>query len=80
MKRDFTYIDDIVDGILGAMKNRNNSNHKIYNLGNNNPEVLLEFVKLIEKNFKFESKKNYYRCSQEMFQKHSLTLKKVKKI
>ena len=29
MKRDFTYIDDIVDGILGAMKNRNNSNHKI---------------------------------------------------
>ena len=57
MKRDFTYIDDIVDGILGAMKNRNNSNHKIYNLGNNNPEVLLEFVKLIEKTLNLKAKK-----------------------
>ena len=58
MQRDFTYIDDIVDGILGAMKNRNNRNHKIYNLGNNNPEVLLEFVELIEKTLNLKAKKN----------------------
>ena len=33
MERDFTYIDDIVQGILGALK-KNFSNHKVYNLGN----------------------------------------------
>ena len=48
MERDFTYIDDIVQGILGALKN-NISNHKVYNLGNSNPEVLLEFVNLLKK-------------------------------
>ena len=57
MERDFTYIDDIVQGILGALKNNNVSNHKIYNLGNSNPEVLMEFVELIEKTLKLNAKK-----------------------
>ena len=55
--RDFTYIDDIVQGILGALKNNNVSSHKIYNLGNSNPEVLMEFVELIEKTLKLNAKK-----------------------
>tara|TARA_B100001057_G_scaffold459894_2_gene510490 strand:+ start:551 stop:1507 length:957 start_codon:yes stop_codon:yes gene_type:complete len=58
MKRDFTYIDDIVQGILGALKSKIKVNHKIYNLGNSHPEVLLEFIKLIEKNLKLKAKKN----------------------
>ena len=57
MERDFTYIDDIVQGILGALKNNNVSNHKIYNIGNSNPEVLMEFVELIEKTLKLNAKK-----------------------
>jgi UDP-glucuronate 4-epimerase len=54
MKRDFTYIDDIVTGILGAL-NRNpvdakgQPDHKVYNLGNNHCEPLMKFIELIEK-------------------------------
>ena len=56
MERDFTYIDDIVQGILGALK-KNIPNHKVYNLGNSNPEVLLEFVELIEKTLNKKAQK-----------------------
>ena len=38
MKRDFTYIDDIVEGIKGAVNLKGDYKHKIYNLGNNKPE------------------------------------------
>jgi UDP-glucuronate 4-epimerase len=54
MKRDFTYIDDIVAGIIGAL-NRNPvdaqglPNHQVYNLGNNHCEPLMNFIELIEK-------------------------------
>lgn len=56
MERDFTYIDDIVQGILGALK-KNISNHKVYNLGNSNSEVLLKFVELIEKTLNKKAQK-----------------------
>ena len=46
MKRDFTYIDDIVDGICLAM--RSNINYGIYNLGNNKPEALMDMIRLLE--------------------------------
>lgn len=52
MQRDFTYIDDIVCGIMGVVKNIINEPDKvadIYNLGNNQPVKLLEFVAAIEK-------------------------------
>ena len=57
MQRDFTYIDDIVQGIIGALENKNKYTHKIYNLGNSNPEVLLQFVGLIEKTLNLKAKK-----------------------
>ena len=57
MQRDFTYIDDIISGINGAIFSKNNEQHKIYNLGNSKPEYLLEFIKLIEKNLGKEAKK-----------------------
>ncbi|UXN03590.1 NAD-dependent epimerase/dehydratase family protein [Bartonella sp. HY406] len=52
MMRDFTYIDDIVDGIIGAINrilNTENTIEPVYNLGNNRPSKLEEFVNLIEK-------------------------------
>ena len=50
MKRDFTYIDDIIDGIKKAMDK--NYKCEIFNLGNNKTENLLDLIKIIEKNLK----------------------------
>ena len=56
-KRDFTYIDDIVEGIIKVMGKapiRKDGEdglpippYKIYNIGNNNPENLLDFVSIL---------------------------------
>lgn len=53
-KRDFTYIDDIVDGVLAAAEKpaaneTGVSMHKLYNLGNNKPELLLDFITILER-------------------------------
>ena len=58
MKRDFTYIDDIVKGIRGAVNLKGDYKHKIYNLGNNKPEDLKRFISIIEKNLKVKAKRN----------------------
>ena len=57
-KRDFTYIDDIVEGIVRVMQHapekRNGEDglpdppYKVYNIGNNNPENLLDFVTILQ--------------------------------
>ena len=47
--RDYTYIDDIIDGIILSIENKNNDKSEIYNLGNNNPIILNEFIKVCEK-------------------------------
>ena len=73
MRRDFTYIDDIVEGIIGAMKNIPQKNeewdrinmdpstsyapYRIYNIGNNEPVELMTFIETIEKNLGKEAKK-----------------------
>ena len=57
MERDFTYIDDIVSGIYGSYKIKKKFKHKIYNLGNNKPEVLIDFINLIEKTLGITAKK-----------------------
>ena len=53
MRRDFTYIDDIVKGVVavldGPPTNDNGAPHRIYNIGNNQPEELMHFIRLIEK-------------------------------
>lgn len=59
MQRDFTYIDDIVKGIEGAVKLKRDYRHKVYNLGNSQPEVLSDFISVIEKNLKIKAKKNF---------------------
>jgi UDP-glucuronate 4-epimerase len=48
LMRDFTYIDDIIDGIISTI-NYNESNYEVFNLGNNRPVNLLSFIKTIEK-------------------------------
>lgn len=52
-KRDFTYIDDIVTGVMKVMekapeKNENGVPYKVYNIGNQNPENLLDFVTILQ--------------------------------
>ena len=57
-KRDFTYVDDIVEGIIRVMKGapskKNGEDglpippYSIYNIGNNNPENLLDFVNILQ--------------------------------
>lgn len=46
MSRDFTYIDDIVEGTLAALKYRGST--PLFNLGNHAPISLLNFVKVLE--------------------------------
>ena len=46
MKRDFTYIDDIVSGLVSSIKN--NYCYEIFNLGNNSSEPLMDVVSIIE--------------------------------
>lgn len=56
-KRDFTYVDDIVEGIIrvmkGAPEKKNGEDglpippYKVYNIGNSNPENLLDFVSIL---------------------------------
>jgi len=65
MLRDFTYIDDIVEGVIRVIdnpaqkdptwngrdgaKSRSSAPYKIYNIGNNNPVKLMDFITAIEK-------------------------------
>tara|TARA_Y100000741_G_scaffold298667_1_gene239733 strand:- start:151 stop:1116 length:966 start_codon:yes stop_codon:yes gene_type:complete len=59
MKRDFTYIDDIIMGIKSSILNNTNNLYQIYNLGNNKPEKLMHFVSLIEKSLNIKAKIKY---------------------
>lgn len=75
MLRDFTYIDDIVSGIERTIDSPASANkqwsgkspdpssssspYKIYNIGNNNPVKLMDFISAIEKSVGKEIKKNF---------------------
>jgi len=48
MLRDFTYIDDITDGIIAAINKVPASKYAIYNLGNNRPVKLSDFIEVLE--------------------------------
>jgi UDP-glucuronate 4-epimerase len=54
MYRDFTYVDDIVEGILGLVdhppvETEESAAHTVFNLGNNQPVKLMEFITSLEK-------------------------------
>ena len=50
MRRDFTYVDDIVDGISLVLSHPSQKEvpHRVYNIGNGHPVALLDFVKALE--------------------------------
>ncbi|HYH20008.1 MAG TPA: SDR family NAD(P)-dependent oxidoreductase [Azospirillum sp.] len=53
MRRDFTYIDDIVAGVLAALDHpappdESGVRHRVFNLGNNNTEELMRYIAIIE--------------------------------
>ena len=48
-RRDFTYIDDIVEGVLRVIDKSPIEKYQIYNIGNSQPEELLTFVETLEK-------------------------------
>ncbi|MBN2789762.1 MAG: NAD-dependent epimerase [Candidatus Delongbacteria bacterium] len=74
MKRDFTYVDDIIEGITRVVYNTASPNfnwtgsnpdpgtssspYRLYNIGSNRPVLLMDFIKAIEKNLGIEAKKN----------------------
>jgi UDP-glucuronate 4-epimerase len=75
MRRDFTYIDDIVEGVIRVMKKTPEPNsewsgkdpdpatsptpYKIYNIGNNSPVELMDFIKAIEEKIGKQAEKNF---------------------
>jgi len=74
MQRDFTYVDDIVEGIIRVNDNPPKGNpewdgmnpdpssspapYKIYNIGNNNPVKLMDFIEALENKIGCKAKKN----------------------
>lgn len=64
MRRDFTYIDDIVNGIDIIIKNppvakEGSAQYRLSNIGNGSPQPLEEFIQEIENNLGVEAKRNY---------------------
>ncbi len=75
MKRDFTYVDDIVDGIIKLIPKTPEPNpnwsgdnpdsatsfapYKLYNIGNNQPVELMKFIEVIEENIGKKGIKNF---------------------
>lgn len=47
-ERDFTYIDDIVDGMYKVVSHENNESYSLYNIGNSKPVSLMRFIEEIE--------------------------------
>ncbi len=85
MTRDFTYIDDIVEGIIRVLakppvanvdwdaKNPNPSNssapYHLYNIGSNSPVPLMDFIREIEKNLGLDAEINFLPMQPGDFQK-----------
>lgn len=75
MMRDFTYVDDIVDGIVRLLDHPPKANpnydrehptpsashapYKLYNIGNNQPVKLMDFIQTLEKHLGVEAKKQF---------------------
>ena len=58
MARDFTYIDDIVDGILGALDNPpEKGTHRVLNIGDSRPVGLMDMIKALENALGMEAEK-----------------------
>lgn len=64
MMRDFTYVDDIVTGIVNILgkapeADELGAHYKVYNIGNNQPENLMDYISALEKSLGREAKKEF---------------------
>ena len=75
MQRDFTYVDDIVEGVIRVIDHtaepdadfnssqpdpgRSAAPFRVFNIGNNNPVMLMDFIAAIEKSLGREAEKNF---------------------
>jgi UDP-glucuronate 4-epimerase len=77
LERDFTYVDDIVDGIIRVIDSKSSgnqllentnqqqsSNYKIYNIGKGNPVKLMDFIETLESAFNKKTKKEFLPMQQ----------------
>ena len=83
MARDMTYIDDIVEGIIGSidriMNNNTSNSHEIFNLGNNTPIKTIHMLNELQKKLKKDAKISFTTSSNESKITHAdLTLAKEK--
>jgi UDP-glucuronate 4-epimerase len=84
MYRDFTYIDDIIDGIEKIIKTNNNklfnknTFYQILNLGNDNPVELNYFISIIENAVGKKAKKIFLDIQPGDVERTSANLDKVK--
>jgi UDP-glucuronate 4-epimerase len=62
MQRDFTYIDDVIEGVVRVMQNpplsEDTAPYKLYNIGNNKPVPLLRFIEVVEQSLGKTAQKN----------------------
>lgn len=61
MRRDFTHVNDIVAGVLGALDapSQEKAPHRVFNLGNHTPVELEQFIAVIEQAAGHKAEKNY---------------------
>ncbi|OLP16200.1 capsular biosynthesis protein CpsI [Leptolyngbya sp. 'hensonii'] len=75
MRRDFTYIEDVVEGVVRTLDHipqpnpqwsgqnpdpgTSNAPYRIYNIGNNQPVALMHFIETLEKCLGLEAQKNF---------------------
>lgn len=57
LSRDFSYIDDIVKGVVKVLEGPNRSKREVYNIGNSSPVALMDFIGCIEKSTGKKAKK-----------------------
>lgn len=60
LSRDFTYIDDITEGVLKVVEHEGLPSHEVYNIGHGSPVELMDFISLMERAFGREARKEYY--------------------
>ena len=79
-QRDFTYIDDVIEGIIGLLSkpSKKKVSHQIFNIGSNNPQKLMQFIKIIEKNLDKKAKIEFKPLQQADVHKTHASIKKIK--
>ena len=59
LSRDFTYIDDIIQGITKLIETRMSTSYQLYNIGNSKPVQLMDFIRAIEQSTGIEAKLDF---------------------